>query len=78
MNTNLSQSVCSRCGKTRVITSSHEEKIGNSVITVTETACPDHDCQAKVDSQLKKDRAKREEIKNNSEKRKSSWEKKKN
>lgn len=74
MTTN-SQSVCSRCGKVRVVVSTHKEKIGNSVITVTENACPDKDCQSKVDSQLVKDQAKRDEIKINSEKRKSYWEK---
>jgi len=51
MDTN-NTTVCVRCGKQRIVLSVKEEKIGNSVITTTETICPDPECQKKVASML--------------------------
>ena len=44
--------ICVRCGKQRIVLSVNEEKVGTSVITTTETICPDPECQKKVDSML--------------------------
>jgi hypothetical protein len=49
---NNNTTVCVRCGKQRIILSVKEEKIGNSIISTTETICPDPECQKKVDSML--------------------------
>lgn len=36
---------CTRCGKERIVVKTWREKIGYSVVTTTETACPDKECQ---------------------------------
>lgn len=54
-----SASVCIRCGKQRVIVSVKEEAVGNSIVTYTETACPDPMCQKKVDGILAVEQEKR-------------------
>lgn len=71
---NLVSNPCIRCGKGRITTSSYEEYIGKSKVIVTSTVCPDSSCQAKVDRQLEKEQARREEIRNSLEKRKFGWE----
>ena len=58
MNTD-NTSVCVRCGKQRIVLSVKEETIGNSVISTTETICPDPDCQKKVDGILAVEKQKR-------------------
>ena len=58
---NSTTSSCIRCGKPRVVVGTHTEVIGNSTVSYTDTACPDPDCQTKVDDQLDKDRVKREQ-----------------
>lgn len=70
---NESNNICSRCGKVRIVVSTSVEMIGNSKITVKEFACPDPKCQKEVDVINAKDKAKRDEIKENSEKRKNSY-----
>lgn len=45
---------CWRCGKERVVTKSWKEKIGNSVVTTTETVCPDIKCQELVEKTNRK------------------------
>lgn len=40
---------CIRCGTERVVVKKWKEKVGESYIVTTETACPDADCQKKVD-----------------------------
>jgi hypothetical protein len=70
---NPTQSICTRCGKPRVVISTHKEQVGGSYVTFTETACPDPDCQKYVDKVNDKDREKREEIKKNSLERRSQW-----
>lgn len=46
--------LCIRCGKTRIVSKTWNEKVNDSVITYTETVCPDPECQKIVDSDLKK------------------------
>lgn len=50
---------CIRCGKARVVLSQIEEKVGTSVIFITESVCPDPDCQKKVDAMFGDEKAKR-------------------
>jgi hypothetical protein len=56
---NNNTTVCVRCGKQRIVLSVKEEKIGNSIISTTETVCPDPDCQKKVDGMLNVEQEKR-------------------
>lgn len=57
---------CIRCGKSRIIAKSWTEKISNSVITYTQTVCPDEECQKIVDSDLQKKKDKITAIQNKS------------
>lgn len=43
---------CIQCGKERVDGRSWKEKSGASVVTHTQTICPDADCQKKVDQAI--------------------------
>lgn len=61
--------VCILCGKVRIISSRHTEKVGGCTLTYTNTICPDPECQRKVDRMLKKEKDKRDEIKTDFEKR---------
>jgi hypothetical protein len=56
---NTNPTICVRCGKQRIVLSVKEEKIGNSVISTTETVCPDPECQKKVDGMLNTEQEKR-------------------
>ena len=58
-NSNL----CIRCGKQRLVVKTWQEKIGYSLVTTKEMACPDSDCQKKVDQSNEKQRAKHEALK---------------
>lgn len=49
---------CVRCGKQRIVVKKWKEKIGYSVVYNTEMACPDKECQKKVESENKKQRDK--------------------
>jgi hypothetical protein len=40
---------CTRCGKERIFVRTWKEKVDFSVITTTENACPDIECQKMVD-----------------------------
>ncbi|EKE13410.1 MAG: hypothetical protein ACD_13C00021G0012 [uncultured bacterium] len=62
-------SKCPRCGKERVIVSSHDEMISKSKITYTQTICPDPECQKVVEKNLKNDEKKRAVLKDEQEKR---------
>jgi len=44
---------CIRCGKQRVVGKIWKEKVGYSVVTTTESACPDIECQKIVDKSNK-------------------------
>jgi uncharacterized protein YdaU (DUF1376 family) len=58
--------VCTRCGKPRIVVKTWTEKVklatGISVITHTQTACPDPNCQKRVDAELKSAREKKAAI----------------
>jgi hypothetical protein len=55
----INTTVCVRCGKPRIVLSVKEEKVGNSIITTTETICPDPECQKKVTVMLNGEQEKR-------------------
>lgn len=63
------RSVCTRCGKPRIIISSYEEKIENSSVTYTITECSDPECQKMVNKTLKVEDARRLFINNEKTKR---------
>lgn len=54
-------SVCIKCGKQRIVVATHEEKVGNSVVVYKETACPDPECQKKVEKILAGELEKRQQ-----------------
>jgi hypothetical protein len=62
-------SICSRCGKQRIIISSREEIVSKSKIVYTETICPDPECQKMVEKNLKNDEKKRAVLKDEQERR---------
>lgn len=57
---------CVICGKQRIIVSQIEEMIGTSKVVSVEMACPDPECQKKLDRQLASEKLKRESAKLNS------------
>ncbi len=59
-----SGSVCTRCGKPRIIVDSYQEKVETSVVTYTTAVCSDPECQKIVDKNLKEEERKRVLIKN--------------
>jgi len=67
------QSPCTRCQKPRIISKTWTETIetysGKSVITHTETICPDPECQLVVDKQLTASRERNAQAKEDREKR---------
>lgn len=62
-------SICPRCGKERVVVSTHDEVVATSKVTYTQTVCPNPECQKKVDKDLKNDERKRAILKDEQEKR---------
>lgn len=60
---------CSRCGTERIIVRTWKEKVDSSVITNTETACPNKECQIEVDKINKKQQERSAALKRESEKR---------
>ena len=64
-----SGSVCTRCGKPRIIVDSYQEKVETSAVTYTIAACSDPECQKLVDKTLKEEERKRVLIKNEQEAR---------
>ena len=72
-NTSSFTSVCTRCGKKRIISKTWKETIflygTETVITHEEAVCPDPECQKEVDSKLLKEKEQREEIRKGVEKR---------
>lgn len=66
-------SLCTRCHTERVVSKTWTEKIetysGTSVVTHTETICPNPECQAVVDKQLTASRERNEQAKQDREKR---------
>lgn len=62
-------SLCTRCGKQRIIVSSSEEIFFKSTVVFTETACPDAECQKEVEKSLKNEEMKRVMFKSDQEKK---------
>lgn len=60
------RSVCTRCGKQRVVVSTYEEKVEKSTVTYTITGCSDPECQKIVEKGLVVEQQRRDVI--NSEK----------
>lgn len=63
------RSVCTRCGKPRIIISTYEEKIEKSTVKYTITECSDPACQKIVDKGLEIEETKRKRIKEEQEER---------
>ena len=64
-----SGSVCTRCGKPRIVVDTYEEKVETSTVTYTITACSDPECQKLVEKVLGEEKRKRGVIKEEQEKR---------
>lgn len=69
MDSVISGSKCTRCGKPRITVRSYEEKTDSGVVVYTETACSDPECQKIVDKGLQAEKAKRKVIKEEQVKR---------
>lgn len=69
MTNKLTGSVCTRCGKPRVVVDTYEEKVETSTVTYTITECSDPECQKLVEKTLKAEKVKRQFIKDEQEKR---------
>jgi hypothetical protein len=48
----MTENACTRCGKPRIAVKTWNETIGTSVVTYTQTVCPDPECQKAVETQL--------------------------
>lgn len=55
----LSTNNCILCGKPRIVVRTYKEVVGNSTVVHTDTACPDPECQKKLDKQLDEERQRR-------------------
>lgn len=53
---------CIRCGKQRTISRTYQEKINNSIVTYTDTVCPDPECQKALELQFKNEKLQRDKI----------------
>ncbi|HET7099392.1 MAG TPA: hypothetical protein VFI61_04135 [Patescibacteria group bacterium] len=62
-------SVCTRCGKPRVVKETYEEKVETSTVVYTIKICSDPECQKIVDGQLHKEKIQRQVIKKEQEAR---------
>lgn len=62
-------SPCIRCGRERVVARIWEEKIDGSLITNTETVCPDPACQKLVNIDIKRQQDKHAAIRLKNEQR---------
>ena len=65
----MTGSICTRCGKPRVVIDTYEEKVESSTVTYTITECSDPECQKMVNKALKAEKVKRQFIKDEQEKR---------
>ncbi len=62
-------SKCPRCGKERIVKSSHIEKLEKTTVTYTVTICPDPECQKLVEKGLVVEQNKRKIMYKEQEKR---------
>jgi len=65
----MTGSVCTRCGKPRIVVKTYEEKVETSTVTYTITECSDPDCQKQVNKTLLTEKKKRQFIKDEQVKR---------
>ena len=70
---------CTRCGRERIDSKTWKETvvnfIGTTIVTHTETVCPDPECQAIVEKELEKQRKKKEKFELDKENRKAQFKK---
>jgi len=64
---------CTRCGTQRIVSKTWKEHVesafGSSTVIVTESVCPNPDCQKVVDKELRAQKAKRNQMKKDKEDR---------
>ena len=65
----MAGSICTRCGKPRIVVDTYEEKVETSTVTYTITECSDPECQKLVNKTLKQEASKRKFIKDEQVKR---------
>lgn len=65
----MAGSVCTRCGKPRIVVDTYEEKVETSTVTYTITECSDPECQKLVNKTLQTEKKKRQFIKDEQIKR---------
>ena len=58
----ISNNICLRCGKQRVISRTYTESVNGSLLTYTETVCPDPECQKILNMQFAAEKVKREQF----------------
>lgn len=63
MVNNLAKSICTRCGRTRIIDHSYKAGDEGPTVIYTVTRCPNDECQGIVDQMLMADEKKRMVIK---------------
>jgi hypothetical protein len=56
----MTSNPCIRCGQERIVIKTWKETVGTSVITFSESKCPDPDCQKIVDKANKEREDKRQ------------------
>lgn len=65
----MTGSVCTRCGKPRIVVKTYQEKVETSTVTYTITECSDPECQKQVNKTLLTEKNKRKFIKDEQIKR---------
>lgn len=65
----MTGSLCTRCGKPRIVVNTYTEQVQTSTVTYTITECSDPECQKMVNKNLKVEENKRKFIKNEQIKR---------
>lgn len=59
----MSETVCIRCGKVRVLFNRWEERVARGPVLIREeTVCPDQECQKLVDKKFEDLRARKEAL----------------
>lgn len=66
MSAKIQSNPCIRCGKQRINSEAHEQEVntfyGKTTVTVTESLCPDSECQHIVSQELEAKRKKKEAL----------------
>ncbi|HLD92256.1 MAG TPA: hypothetical protein VI795_02570 [Patescibacteria group bacterium] len=65
----MTGSICTRCGKPRIVVKTYEEKVDTSTVIYTITECSDPECQKLVNKTLQTEKKKRQFIKEEQVKR---------